>query len=366
MTPAERYEAELASGRLSPDASQAELVAATQHVYEQLIAPVEEKRGLLASLRTAFAGDRQRPGVIGLYLWGGVGRGKTHFMNHFFDALPFEEKRRQHFHAFMRFVHASLRDLGEARDPLKTVASVFAEHTRVLCLDEFHVSDITDAMLLGRLLGELFERGVTLVTTSNVAPDDLYRDGLQRRRFLPAIEVLKQHTRVMQIVSPTDFRLRALTRAPIYHAPLDTHAEEAMWVCFEALEPENVRERQALDIEGRAIQTRRCADGIVWFDFRDICGQGRAAADYIEVARQYHTVLVSNVPAMGDERNDEALRFIHLVDEFYDRRVNLVLSAAASAPLLYPAGRLDLQFARAASRLQEMQSHEYLAAKHLP
>ncbi len=366
MTPQQRYEAELASGRLTPDASQVELVAATQRVYEELIAPVERRHGWLAGVRRALRGDDPPPRVTGLYLWGGVGRGKTHLMNHFFDALPFEQKRRQHFHAFIRFVHGELRDLGARRDPLKAVAEAVAARARVLCLDEFHVSDITDAMLLGRLLGALFERGVTLVTTSNVAPDDLYRDGLQRQQFLPAIALIKRHTQVIRVAGPIDHRLRALTRAPTYHTPLGARSEEAMWVCFEGLEPENVRERQALDIEGRAIQTRRTADGIVWFNFRDICGEGRATADYMEIARQFHTVLISNVPVMGDARNDEAMRFVHLVDEFYEHRVNLVLSAAAPPPLLYPSGRLDLPFARAASRLQEMQSHEYLAAKHIP
>ena len=366
MTPLERYEAELSSGRLAPDASQAALVVETERLYQELIAPVESPRGWLAGLRGALGTVPRRAAVRGLYLWGGVGRGKTHFMNQFFESLPFEDKRRQHFHGFMRYLHGELRELGGRHDPLKVLAQGLSEQIRLLCLDEFHVADITDAMLLGRLLSALFERGVTLVTTSNIAPDDLYRGGLQGQGFLPAIEAIKRHTLVMQVASPTDYRLRVLSRAPTYHTPLDARAEGAMWECFEALEPENVREGLALAVEGRQIVTRRCADGIVWFDFRELCGQGRAAPDYIEIARQFHTVLVSNVPVMGDGRNDEALRFVHLIDEFYDRRVNLVLSAAAPAPLLYPSGRLELQFARSASRLQEMQSMEYLAAKHLP
>lgn len=365
MTPLERYRAERASGRLLPDAAQARVVAALQRIHEQLGASSRRGR-MLAGLRAVLGSTEGGTPVRGLYLWGGVGSGKTHLVNGFHETLPVGTGLRMHFHSFMQHVHAELKTLGGRQDPLVTVAERLRARARVLSLDEFHVSDITDAMLLGRLLEVLFERGLTLVTTSNIAPDDLYRDGLQRQGFLPAIAALKVHTRVLHLDCGTDYRLRALTRAPTYHSPLGASAAARLAACFAGLAPENTRERETLCIGGRQVPALRQADGVAWFDFGALCGGPRATSDYMEIARRFHTVLLSDVPVLGAGREDEAARFIHLVDEFYERGVNLVISAQAAPADLYPAGRLAFQFERTRSRLVEMQSQEYLASRHLP
>ena len=287
-------------------------------------------------------------------------------MNAFHDGLPFPEKLREHFHSFMQHIHAELKPLTEMTDPLQTVASNLAGRARVICLDEFHVSDIADAMLLGRVLGGLFKHGVTVVTTSNTAPDALYQDGLQRERFLPAIELIKRHLHVLHLPGETDFRLRALESAEIYHHPLDSAAETALMECFNGLTPEHVEEAQVLAILGREIQTVRCAEGIAWFEFEEICKSPRSTADYIELARYFHTMLIANVVTMGKSHSDEARRFIQLVDELYDRKVNLILSAAVPPDELYTGKRLAEPFKRTRSRLVEMQSREYLHRSHLP
>ena len=365
MTPMERYLAELERGALEPDGAQRTAVVHTQRLYEELITARDASDDLFTRLRDWLQGPDRTP-IRGLYLWGGVGRGKTHIVNTFHGALPFTDKLRVHFHSFMQYVHHELRELGNREDPLTVLAGGLAEETRIICFDEFHVSDITDAMLLGRLLGALFERGVTLVATSNIAPEELYRDGLQRERFLPAIGLIKLHTDVVHLDGGLDYRLRVLERAEIYHFPLDEAAEDVLSTCFEALGPENVRVAEPLEVEGRSVDTRRIADGIVWFDYPAICETPRSAADYIVIARCYHTVLISNVPVMDDEQRDRVVRFIHLVDEFYERNVNLILSAAAAPEKLYTGRHLAERFARARSRLAEMQSREYLAAEHLP
>jgi cell division protein ZapE len=361
----DRYLAELERGKLQPDAAQRRAVEHTQRLYDELVTTSELSSGLLERFR-GWVGSRQAPPVRGLYLWGGVGRGKTHIVNSLHASLPFPDKMRVHFHSFMQLVHQKLRALGERQDPLTAVADDLAGDTRVICFDEFHVSDITDAMLLGRLLGALFSRGVTLVATSNIAPDDLYLDGLQREQFLPAIALIKSHTDVMHLDGGVDYRLRVLERSAIYHCPLGAEAEKALAACFEALAEENVRMAEALDIAGRAVETRATADGIAWFEYAAICETPRSAADYIEIARRYHTVLLSNVPVMDDALRDRVVRFIHLVDELYEHNVNLILSAAAQPEDLYVGEHLAVRFDRARSRLVEMQSHDYLAAEHLP
>jgi cell division protein ZapE len=306
------------------------------------------------------------PAVRGLYLWGGVGRGKTYLVDTFFDALPLERKQRIHFHSFMRAVHAELKQLQNQQDPLRVVARRFAETARVICLDEFFVSDITDAMLLYGLLKELFARGVTLITTSNIEPDGLYRDGLQRARFLPAIALLKQHLDVLNVDGGVDYRLRYLEKAEIYHYPLDERADQILNDLFDHIAPEPGHRGGDVEIEGRYIPTLREADGIVWFNFRAICDGPRGTADYIELARCYHTVLISNLPVMDWQMENQARRFVNLVDEFYDRGVKLILSAAAPVLELYRGEKLKFEFQRTVSRLQEMQSHEYLERPHLP
>ena len=364
-TPLAAYRADLERGRIVHDPRQEEAVAHTQRLYDQLCAEVMRERGFLRRVGRRLLGTP--PAVIrGLYLWGGVGRGKTYLVDAFFESLPFEQKLRMHFHRFMQRVHGDLKRLHDVEDPLQRVADRFAGQARVICFDEFHVTDITDAMLLGNLLAALFERGVILVATSNEHPDELYRGGLQRGRFLPAIDLIHQHTRVVHLDSGVDYRLRYLDSAEIYHTPLGEGAEEKLALNFENLAPNAGRADRTIEIENRKIRTIRCADGVVWFDFPAICDGPRGPADYIEIARQFQTVLIGNIPQLHEEQNDMAKRFITLVDEFYDRHVKLILSAAVGITALYTGSRHAAAFRRTASRLQEMQSREYLARQHLP
>jgi len=309
--------------------------------------------------------QRNSAPVRGLYLWGGVGRGKTWLMDLFFEALPGEEKQRVHFHRFMQRVHHELRDLGRVRDPLPKITANWAAKCRVLCLDEFFVADIADAMLLAGLLENLFAHGVTLVTTSNTEPDQLYRDGLQRARFLPAIDLIKAHMQVHELRGGTDFRLRILEQSEIFHYPLDADADRAMQAAFETMSAE-CELRQDLEINGRRFHARRRGDGIIWFDFEELCEKPRGSADFIEIARAFNTVIISNTPQLGDDQASSARRFITLVDEFYDRNVKLLMSAEVPACELYTGTRLAFEFERTSSRLTEMQSHDYLAHPHLP
>jgi cell division protein ZapE len=366
VTPLERYRAELAEGELRYDPMQEMAVAGLQRLYLGLLAQAESRHGWMTTLKHRLRGQPEAP-LRGLYLWGGVGRGKTHLVNGFHECLPLEKKLRVHFHRFMQRIHAELKSLRHTSDPLKVVAERLVRRARIISLDEFHVSDIADAMLLGRLLAALFERGVTLVATSNIAPEDLYRGGLQRERFLPAIDLIKDRMEVMHLDSPEDYRLRALERAEIYHWPLDEASDKSLLESFSQLGPEGVVVGSKVEIEERSINTVRTADGIAWFDFKELCDGPRGVADYLEIARAYHTVLIANIPLMGDGDNDKAARFIQLVDVFYDRNVNLIVSAAAPpGDLYYPEGRLVFAFERTVSRLEEMQSHEYLARTHLP
>ncbi len=362
MTPKERYALCLDQQGMTPDAAQERAVAALDDLYRRLLA-APERPSLLARLRSAL-GREQREPERGLYLWGGVGRGKTWLMDMFFESLPFEAKLRMHFHRFMRRVHQDLRRLAGQRNPLLGVADRFAADARVLCFDEFFVSDITDAMILGELLEALFARGVTLVATSNIPPAELYKDGLQRRRFLPAIALLERHTEVLDVDGGTDYRLRSLERAEIYHTPLDEAADQSLEASFRSLAPVEAVVGEVLEVEGRPIPTRMRADDVVWFDFDALCAGPRSQNDYIELAREFHAVLVSNVPQFTPRVEDQARRFISLVDEFYDRGVKLILSAAAPLAELYAGERLAFEFERTRSRLLEMQSREYLARLH--
>ena len=300
----------------------------------------------------------------GLYLWGGVGRGKTFLIDLFHASLPLAAKRRTHFHRFMREIHASLRAHAGERDPLSVIAREWSAQWQVLVLDEFFVSDIGDAMLLGRLLERLFIEGMVLVTSSNTPPSQLYKKGLQRARFLPAIALIEQHCEVLQLDSPYDYRLRALTRSPVYRQPLDAQSDAWLASRWQELTSGCARDSLPLLIDGREIPTRALAEGSAWFDFAALCEGPRAAADYIEIAREFHTVLVGGIPIMDACSDDAARRFVTLIDELYDRHVNLVCTAAAPPPVLYFGERLAGAFERTASRLIEMQSTEYLALEH--
>ncbi len=305
------------------------------------------------------------PAPRGLYIWGGVGRGKTFLMDLFFESLAIERKKRIHFHRMMSEIHDHLNMIGEAEDPLAKIATLISKDARVLCFDEFFVSDIADAMLLGRLLEALFDEGVTLVATSNSAPESLYLDGLQRERFLPAIDSLLRNTTVLELDGGADYRLRLMQQAGTYIFPADDSAQQKLRRFFAHVAPGKTIENRNLDILGRNIHTLRCAKGVAWFDFLEICDGPRSQNDYIEIARWYQTVIISDIPVLDAELENAARRFISLVDEFYDRRVKLIVSAAIDIESLYQGRKLNFEFERTASRLTEMQSAVYLHEAHI-
>jgi cell division protein ZapE len=284
----------------------------------------------------------------------------------FYDCLPGKRKMRVHFHRFMHRVHTELTQLEGKSDPLKIVAKRFANETDIICFDEFFVSDITDAMILGALMEELFAHSIVLVATSNIEPEGLYRNGLQRARFLPAIELINQNTRVVNVDSGVDYRLRTLEQAEIYHFPLDDAANKNLHQYFGQLAPESCEYETTLEIAGRDVEAIRNADGVVMFEFDVLCGGPRSQTDYMEISRCYHSVLLANVKQMGQQIDDIARRFIAMVDEFYERNVKLIISAEVDIEELYTDGQLSFEFKRCISRLKEMQSRDYLASQHLP
>ena len=360
-TPGERYRQQLQREGFKADPAQAAAVAHLDRIHAALAAPAPTKRGLFGRWRSEPA----QASVPGLYLWGSVGRGKTMLVDLFYECLPAESRRRVHFHSFMRAVHAELKTLDGVADPLQTVAQRWAQGLRVLCLDEFHVTDITDAMLLGRLLKALLDLGVVLVTTSNDQPDQLYRGGLQRERFLPAIALLKSRLEVVELTGAEDFRLRALTQAATYYTPIGEAALAALRERWQALTQGAPQAPTALDIEGRPLPVVAHAEGVVWCEFAALCGGPRGTHDYIELGLTHHTLFLSGIPVLGEDSNDEARRFINLIDELYDRSVKLLASADAEPAALYRGTRLAAAFRRTVSRLSEMGSHEYLAKPHL-
>lgn len=365
MIPSDFYQRDLAQHGFSYDSAQENAVKKLDELHHQLVARSMAKPVSTWAKWNPFSASPPLNPVRGLYFWGGVGRGKTYLMDIFYDSLPFEKKLRLHFHRFMRQVHAGLKQHAGEPDPLVLVADGLAAKTVVLCFDEFFVTDITDAMILGRLMQELFQRGVSLVATSNIEPDQLYKDGLQRSRFLPAIALINQHTEVVNVDNGIDYRLRTLERLDIYHTPINDETNTSMAQAFEQLVAD-INEVSVLDyieIEGRKISIKRECEDVIWFDFYALCDIPRSQNDYIEIAREYHTVLLSGVPVF-DKADDLARRFINMVDEFYDRGVNLILSAEAELDGLYKDGRLAFEFQRTQSRLLEMQSKEFLAREH--
>ena len=348
------------------DSSQQAAVEHFERLYEDLMG----LERLEASLIRLLARKRV---VRGLYLWGGVGRGKSFLMDSFFNCAPVQRKRRIHFHRFMQEIHREMhRRTGQA-DPLGAIAREFARDTRLICLDEFHIADITDAMLMKRLLEGLFEQGVVMVTTSNFEPDALYLHGLQRNQFLPAIELIKENLDIVNVDAGTDYRLRELEKAGVYH--VEANADDALEQVFMNIARHESAESAELEIEGRIIRARRDARGVAWFDFGELCDGPRGKADYIELARRYHTVLVSGVPRFHARDADTLRRFVWLVDEFYDRRVKLIVSAAAPPEDLIATedesdkfqANLNISLKeRLVSRLTEMQTRDYLTQPHLP
>ncbi len=361
----EIYERQVAErGFRADDPAQLAIVSRLEALRARLIA-ADDTRGSIGGRLLRAITPRGAPAAErGLYLWGPVGRGKTWLMDLFFQSLPFPERRRRHFHRFMHDVHAELKSLPNVEAPLATVAERLAQEVRVLCFDELFVTDIADAMILGGLFAGLFRRGVTLVATSNVPPGDLYRDGLQRARFLPAIELIEQHVEVVTAGGDRDYRLRQLTQAGTYLPAGDANTADRLRALFAELSDHADASDGTVEIDGRPIPVVRQSEGAVWFDFDALCGGPRSQEDYIEIARNYQSVVLSDVPVMDTLRENEARRFIAVIDELYDRCVKLVISAAASPVHLYRGERLILEFQRTASRLTEMQSEEYLAREH--
>ena len=358
-----RYHEELALRRFTSDPEQLAVVTQLEDLRRRLLAPAG---GIALPRWLAALTGRDPAPVQGLYLWGSVGRGKTWLMDLFCAGLPLHLARRRHFHRFMHEVHLHLGRLQHHLAPLEQVARAIARDTRVLCLDELYVADIADAMILGGLFTGLTRRGVTLVATSNVPPHELYQGGLQRQRFLPAIALLERHLEVVRLAGSTDYRLRRLTEAGIYlpaGAPGTAARLAALFECLAGREP---RAGATLEIAGRAIPVLRASATVAWFEFAALCTGARSQEDYIEIAREYQSVIVAGVPVLDAAHEDEARRFIALVDEFYDRHVKLIVSAAAAPAELYRGERLGALFARTASRLTEMQSREYLAREHRP
>ncbi len=360
LTPMQKYQADLAAGF---NADPAQLVAMTY--LDDLCARLSKPKSRVAM---AWLWKKKPLPEKGLYMWGGVGRGKTYLMDTFFDQLPFENKMRLHFHRFMHEVQRRLAELKGTKNPLEQVAKEWSQRARVLCFDEFFVSDIGDAMILATLMRHLFDQGVSLVATSNIAPQGLYKDGLQRSRFLPAIALLEQHCDILNVDGGNDYRLRTLTQAEIYHSPLDQASQQKLTQYFVALSGEHshVDQDDSLELLGRQVPVVNLADDIVWFRFADLCGGPRSSADYTELSRLFHTVLLQAVPQLNVESEDQARRFITLVDELYDRQVKLIITAEVPLLELYAGHKLKFEFERTQSRLLEMQSRDYLALPHRP
>jgi len=360
-TPLSRYQQDLQNPEFEPDAAQKLAVENLQRLYDELIAQAPQKKSWLRKF--GFTGDPRRP-VQGLYFWGGVGRGKTYLVDTFFECLPFDKKLRMHFHRFMHRVHLERKELRDQRDPLVIIGKQLASEARVLCFDEFVVNDVADAVILVKLMRVLFDEGVSLVATSNVEPKNLYIGGLQRDLFMPAIDMIYQFTDVVNIDSGIDYRLRFLDKAETYFTPLDQKSEQGMQYNFDHLAPEVGVPNATIEVEGRELTSIRRADGVIWFDFEELCDGPRSQNDYIELAMCFHSILLSNVPVMDRLHEDQARRFINLVDVFYDHSVKLIISAHAPVKDLYTGSRVAFEFQRTVSRLQEMQSHDYLALSH--
>lgn len=353
------YKALLDARGYTADEAQMRAATGLQTLYTHLLA-FKVNRG--SKLKRLLNPPKPPQGV---YFWGGVGRGKSFLMDCFYDAVPYRRKRRIHFHAFMQQIHRDLENYKGETDPVVKVAEQIAREVRLLCFDEFHVSDIADAMILGRLMDGLFANGVIVVMTSNYPPEKLYPNGLHRESFLPTIALLQKHLDVFEVDAGVDYRLRALEQVEIYHYPADAAAEKKMLDYFRMVAGEDGKKGGQIEVLGRQVETLRRAKGVIWFDFRILCGGPRSQNDYLEIARAYHTVLLSHIPKMSQHQASEARRFTWLVDVFYDHRVKLISTADCSPDELYTEGTQASEFARTVSRLTEMHSREYLTLAHL-
>lgn len=363
--PKKRYLQALDKQELRYDEMQMHVVEALETLHDKVSKQKGPSEATLSSKLTGIfkRTNNTKANSNGIYIWGSVGRGKTYLMDIFYDCLPDKQKLRLHFHRFMQEVHHQLRAIQNKEDPLQLVADSFKKRTSIICLDELFVSDIGDAMILAGLLDAFFARGIILVTTSNCQPDNLYKGGLQRQKFIPAIDLIKQHTKIIELGGNIDHRLEFLEHANIYHYPLNESANAVMLNNFLHVSPEPGIENECLYIEGRNINTIRCANGAVWLDFEELCSGPRSAADYIEIGRCFNTILISNIPVLT-HTDDLARRFITAIDEFYDRSVKVIISAEATVHDLYKGQKLAFEFQRTVSRLLEMRSHDYLARPH--
>ncbi len=358
---------QIASGKLKPDAEQTEVARRLDRLADELVRAEAASGGWGARL---FARKPAEP-PRGVYLWGGVGRGKSMLMDLFFAHARVQKKRRVHFHEFMQECHDRIHrwrqnhEVSRTSEPIRPLARAIAEEARLLCFDEFPVHDIADAMILGRLFFALFELGVVVVATSNRPPDDLYKGGLQRELFVPFIGLIKQKLDVLPLDGATDYRLERLGRVPVYLCPDGPEARADLADAFRRLTLDAPGVPEQITVKGRIVPVPRAADGVAWFVFRDLCDQALGAGDYLAIARRYHTVILEGIPAMSPETRDQAKRFVTLIDALYERKVNLICSAAAQPEGLYPAGDGSFEFQRTVSRLEEMQSAEYLGQPHL-
>lgn len=358
MTPLQRYQAAIATDEFNHDPIQEKAMTYLDDVYHQLIENSKEKKGLFGFFKSQPVPPK------GLYMWGGVGRGKTWMMDMFFESVPLQRKMRMHFHHFMQRVHKELNKLQGSSDPLEKVADIIHDEAVLICFDEFFVSNVSDAMILGDLFTMLFKRGITLVATSNIEPSGLYKDGLHRDRFMPAVTELEKHTTVMNIDSGIDYRLRLLQQAELYKSPLTK--ENSHWLAnrFVSLANNQKISKEPITINGREIKINARTKTVLYCDFRQLCMEPRSANDFIEISNNFSTVLVDNVPELTDVLRDPTRRFIYLVDEFYDRRVKLLVRAEQSILDLYQGEKLAFEIERTRSRLLEMQSEDYLKLEH--
>ncbi len=362
----EDYLKSIENGELRLDPQQKDVM----HELQQIFASIVEKASIPIEKKSFFSifknnTKKNEHEIKGLYLYGGVGRGKTHLVDFFFDRLPIKKKMRLHFHRFMQIVHEELAKLDGVEDPLSQVAKNFTDKAIVLCFDEFHVIDITDAMLLGRLLEHLFSNGLILVTTSNFHPDNLYKDGLQRDRFIPAINLLKEHTKLFEMGGDYDYRSEAFKELGIYYFAHNEESDTRLDEHFKLLSGIDLYEdRHEIKINNRTIPVKKFSADVVWFEFNDLCNTPRSTEDFTQIASFFKTVLISNIPQMDSSMDDAARRFINLIDTFYDMHVNIVVSAAESPENLYKGQRLSFEFDRAVSRINEMQTDKYIESTH--
>lgn len=365
MTPGEQHQLQIREHGYQADPPQALAIDQLDELHHKLI-DKDQKRSSVITRLLIKLGLKHKPVTKGIYLWGSVGRGKTWLMDLFFENLPITDKFRIHFHQFMQVVIDELELLKGYQNPLRLVAKNFSRRFHILCLDEFQVTDISHAMLLYGLLEAMYREGIVLIATSNREPDELYKNGLQRDRFLPAIELIKQHSEVILIDGDTDYRLRMLEKSHIWYQPVTTQSENQLMQRFAELAPCTAIDQEVIYINYRDIQTRCRADDVVWFDFNIICSTPRAAADYLILARIFSTIFISDIPIMDESKDDMARRFINLVDALYDRNVKVIVSAHSDPAELYQGSQLTFPFKRTVSRLEEMRSHSYLIKPHKP